>query len=1176
MSSSSSSTSQQSQPSSAPSSQQTQPVQQAQQAPQATQALQPQQLQQGQTTSQASPAQQSNQPHRRGSSSGPNNYHRNSNGRRNNYNGHHHYSQHQQNQIYAAPPGNWQGYMAPLPQYYAAQGYYPAPAQGYYPAPTPGVGYSTGPIPGPGTSVPTGAQAGAVPHPIDLPARPVSRSPAFSPPRKSVGISIKTKDGQPVTFARGHGKTSSYSSANSSAASTPLQPTPVQLAAPVAVPIVPQPEASSPEPVDVERKKTNADFKAAFLAKLKEKEIRLGKKKVTNSETAEINSETQQEVKQESKTESTEVTKAADTTVEPKAPAEPKVESVQKGVETEIVTPAAEPEVDVIKPRTEPVTEAESKPEAPTVPKVVSHPSASAEPVPEKVVEPVEKTDEVAEAETEKPAGTTEPAKLTEEADLEEPTPSKELAEPVDLERPTEAVEKIEPKEPAESVEPIKPTEPTEPAEPAEPEEPKESAEATEPTQPKESEQPKEQEQPAEPEEPTKPKELAESTESEPQTEPKEPVPVTKGSLEESAEQEPVDATSVEPEEEKVEVPEVPQMTMTELFAKVTLAKPVEDVYTFKYPEGSVLPDKKFEKYHKRTYDPGFLYQFSSVCQFDVDDEWQAKYGSKVVIPEGRGGGRNFRNNSQYGRGMSRSAALRGDFNGSGNGSRGGSRRRMGREKSRQEGSRRRRDNRSNTEFSRRGTHRGDLREPVELTEAAMEAKDNAESAPPAIEVEPLKPTKNRWVPRSMKKKEKEIKYAPDGVTVLLDDEDVQAKIQSLLNKLTLEKFDEISEDMLKIANQSQWEDDAHTLKRVIELTFAKACDESHWSNMYAKWCLKLCKSVDAEVKDLKDEDIDDSRNSGSGLVHYLLVSRCQTEYEKGWEDKLPSNEDGSPLEPDMMSDEYYKMAGAKRRGLGLVRFIGELFSYQLLNRHVIMRCIVQILSNDEPSEEAMETLIQLLNTCGPGLDQVPETRHHLDMTFSKMNNIVEMSKMSSRIKFKILDLMDLRKKNWRDKAVDAGPKTISEIHAEADRKREREEMDKERRRHHGGSNGGRGGSDRRESHSSRSGSRWGSSDRLSSKDLSKVGVVRNSSEGSLGPFKKSKAFQTLASLRRNQRSTDNFTTVSGSMRSPSTRSTRSPSSPEPTAEPREASRNRFAALGLDEDEVGSDEEREE
>ncbi len=54
-------------------------------------------------------------------------------------------------------------------------------------------------------------------------------------------------------------------------------------------------------------------------------------------------------------------------------------------------------------------------------------------------------------------------------------------------------------------------------------------------------------------------------------------------------------------------------------------------------------------------------------------------------------------------------------------------------------------------------------------------------------------------------------------------------------------------------------------------------------------------------------------------------------------EDKLPTNEDGTPIEPEMMSDEYYAMVAAKRRGLGLVKFIGHLYILNMLNDQVIL-----------------------------------------------------------------------------------------------------------------------------------------------------------------------------------------------------------------------------------------------
>ncbi|KAG7830889.1 hypothetical protein KL920_001480 [Ogataea angusta] len=587
---------------------------------------------------------------------------------------------------------------------------------------------------------------------------------------------------------------------------------------------------------------------------------------------------------------------------------------------------------------------------------------------------------------------------------------------------------------------------------------------------------------------------------------------------------------------------------MTRFFAQISKATPIKDIYAFPYKEGQEKPDPRLQNASKNKYSPPFLLQFQPICQFPVDDEWDAKVRSIIDLVGAKKESRDrgfSRSGSQFGRGgpgssnaMPRSATLRGEF-GSRNGSRGGSKKKMGlgsREKSQRQGS----------------------KKPRRLDDDRDNRDEETEAAKQAAEVKPLEKSANRWVPRSLRNKEKEVRYAPDGVTVILEEEDVEAKVKSHLNKLTLDNFDTISAEIIKIANQAQWEDDVKTLKQVIELTFAKACDEHLWSSVYAKLCLTLCTDISEEVEDKsqpRPEQVP-KRVYSSGLVRKLLLSRCQAEYEKGWSDKLPTNEDGTPLEPEMMSDEYYKLAAAKRRGLGLVRFIGELYYLNLLSEKIIIKCLVDQLSDsDSPSEDTLETLTQLLTTTGAKLDS--SNRGPLDFAFEKINHIINHCQLSSRIKFKLMDLCDLRASRWADAKSNAGPKTIAEIHQEAEAKRLQEERDAIRRR----KADPRSGSSR--SNSSRSNSKWGNSNQISSNDISKVGVVRNSSERSLGPFNKQKSKLSSSKLSQQQ-----FTTVpsAGSGNSPGASSGQKGAGTPPD-EPREASRNIFAALGDHEDE---------
>ena len=60
----------------------------------------------------------------------------------------------------------------------------------------------------------------------------------------------------------------------------------------------------------------------------------------------------------------------------------------------------------------------------------------------------------------------------------------------------------------------------------------------------------------------------------------------------------------------------------------------------------------------------------------------------------------------------------------------------------------------------------------------------------------------------------------------------VERKVKGLLDKLTMEKFDKLSYQILAWANKSEEEKDAATLTLVIKLIFEKVTDEATWSEM--------------------------------------------------------------------------------------------------------------------------------------------------------------------------------------------------------------------------------------------------------------------------------------------------------------------------------------------------------
>jgi translation initiation factor 4G len=197
----------------------------------------------------------------------------------------------------------------------------------------------------------------------------------------------------------------------------------------------------------------------------------------------------------------------------------------------------------------------------------------------------------------------------------------------------------------------------------------------------------------------------------------------------------------------------------------------------------------------------------------------------------------------------------------------------------------------------------------------------------------------------------------------------VQRKVKSNLNKMTPEKFEKISDQVLEIAAQSKDETDGRTLRQVIQLTFEKACDESHWSSMYAKFCNRMLQTMSMEIKDENVKDKHGNPVVGGALFRKYLLNRCQEEFERGWEINLPdAPEDGKEI--TLLTDEYYVAAAAKRKGLGLIQFIGELYKLGMLTLRIMHECVLKLLDFEGlPDESAIESLVKLLRTVGSTME---------------------------------------------------------------------------------------------------------------------------------------------------------------------------------------------------------------
>lgn len=420
---------------------------------------------------------------------------------------------------------------------------------------------------------------------------------------------------------------------------------------------------------------------------------------------------------------------------------------------------------------------------------------------------------------------------------------------------------------------------------------------------------------------------------------------------------------------------------------------------SIEYPPEFLAP-KPFEE-GKIAYEKTFLLQFQPLCpetMFDLSD-FQSLMESHQGDRRGNNGGRR-QNSERGGRGPrtpsgGQSMSRHGSRDGRGEMGKFAS---GGRQLSHRSGS-----NGPNSPggMERQGSHGGRSRSGRGKGRHNTKQQEGGPTIP-LDQVVPLEKSENRWVAKATSDNPEELKTEDD----LVPQDIVTRKVKSLLNKLTLEKFDSISDQIVKYALQSEKEDDGTSLRNVVNLIFDKAVDEAAFAAMWARLSRKLLVVV-TESSSLKDVNcLDKEGNLQSPMLVFrtYLLNRCQREFLEGWNQDMPELDTNNT--EVMMSDEYYAAAKKKRRGLGLVVYIGEMYKLNILSSKIMRQCIHRLVSDPMEVEDAeAETLCKFLTTVGKQMEtDNADSKNLLDQTFGVMKVMQTQSeKLSSRVKFMIL-----------------------------------------------------------------------------------------------------------------------------------------------------------------------------
>lgn len=213
-------------------------------------------------------------------------------------------------------------------------------------------------------------------------------------------------------------------------------------------------------------------------------------------------------------------------------------------------------------------------------------------------------------------------------------------------------------------------------------------------------------------------------------------------------------------------------------------------------------------------------------------------------------------------------------------------------------------------------------------------------------------------------------------------DDKLYSQYTSILNKLSDSNFNVLAKELITL----RIEKDEHIIK-LAEFVFNKAIIEPKFSGMYAKLAREL---------------INYSINI-NGTTYYfikLLIERCQMAFKQC----ITNNKENTEMTEPM-----------KRKEMGCMFFIGELYLYRLISDKVICGCINQLLDlvnstelvgRERPSIGLVFGLIKIV-----GEQLINKCYDEGNLIFDKIDTIIKTGGLINKDKFALMDLVDLRKK---------------------------------------------------------------------------------------------------------------------------------------------------------------------
>jgi len=223
-------------------------------------------------------------------------------------------------------------------------------------------------------------------------------------------------------------------------------------------------------------------------------------------------------------------------------------------------------------------------------------------------------------------------------------------------------------------------------------------------------------------------------------------------------------------------------------------------------------------------------------------------------------------------------------------------------------------------------------------------------------------------------------------------DEEIVRDMKSILNKLTMTKYDTLYRQILTCGMTTI----EHVMILIDEI-LEKAQTQHNFIQMYCQLCVDLHKWF-------VEQESTQSADTREHSFRHILLNQCQNKFEENL------------LTPDLSSMQEEEVAEAmikhKLAMLGNIKFIAALLEMRMLNCVCLNHIAHQLCETAAP--HTLESLACFLTAVGPKFAQ-PKFRHyeHLQVIFAQVEEKSKDKSIAPRIRFLLRDLLDLQKAGW-------------------------------------------------------------------------------------------------------------------------------------------------------------------